>query len=232
MTVSQWSSTEERYSAIRKLGLDTVIWEKYRLTFEEDVFFMLKGVGDFIGVNAPCLFIYDPLCENGRKGYLFDVKHPREVADWVDKNERNLFDYSYLVTSQVTSTSNGFVGTVFSDGKGSMVCETLHVPGVSNHRALSQPSEDISDEVDYFTVEDFSLLSAGGKFLRYKDIRSIMRLYERLEGEFEFVKGVQAGKVGMYTMGYEKTPFQTSLHERLSLNPKGCLTALLFREGR
>ena len=130
-------------------------------------------------------------------------------------------NYTFLVTTLISGIPEGFVGTVYSDGKGKVLGETFHNPYVCNHRKISQPSKEISQlSLDYFVAEEFRL--SGGKLPRLgvRRARKIIREFEDKEGYFEFVYGNHLGKNGIYTTGFEKGDlflFPELLHETLSI---------------
>lgn len=212
-------TTPEVYLRIRDLGLETVVWEQFDI-YEDNKKEVLKLIKQFIEKNNPCLFIYDPRRNGLKKDFLFDVRTFNEVYEWILENERNLSDYSYLITSQITNPGNGFVGNVLSDGHGRLICETLHRPGVCNQRELSQPkenSEDVSRYLDMLVADEFKLESTERGFVPLNVARNIIRLYGDKTGYFEFVKGVHLGSDGIYTIGFENCGF-FSFPEEIFIN--------------
>jgi len=166
----------------------------------------MEKIRVFVNQFSPCLFIFEPSDRERTpqltKGYLFGVKSFSEVEKWIANNPSVLLDYSYLVTTQITNPGNGFVGSVFSDGAGNIVCESLHKPGVSNQRELSQPKESLHGFLDFFASHEFELLSHHGKFLSPYHIRMVIREYAHLPGYFEFVFGKQLDQTGLFTTGF------------------------------
>jgi len=226
-------STVETYSHLRSLGLQTVEWLSFVPRDSEAVEKMKIEVKSFVKKNAPCLFIFEPLpaaAEKGlKKDFLFGVKHFSEVEEWLEKNRLHGLDYSYLITTQITNPSFGFVGSVFSNAKGDLVCETFHRKGVSNHRKLSQSSENISSELDFFVVHDFELVSQRARFLSYDQTRSIVREFSHLDGYFEFTYGEQLGKSGIFATGFlpsSSSHFPPQLWENEFRNPRNRFHAL------
>jgi len=206
-------NTAETYSKIENMGLETVVWREFSKIKSLRTFLEIAG---FIQNNKPCLFIYDPKSDNVKKGYLFNVKKFSEVFKWTFNNLKNWDKYNYLITTQISNHGFGFVGAAYSDGRGNLFCETLHKPGVCNQRELSQSENKmITSYVDYFIIDECQLTSLGGKFLSNSDIADIKRHYLDKKGYFEFVKGEQKDKVGIYTTGYEPFQDRISFPERL-----------------
>jgi hypothetical protein len=197
-------STTAKYAQIKSLSLETVKWEEYS---PEELLKNLKtNVKKFIDANAPCLFIFDPKSPDAQKGFLFNVNSVNEIIDWVKKNKNNVKYYNYLITTQITNRGNGFVGSVHSDGKGNLTCETLHYPGICNQRELSQPSKNYSEflsELFIEETEDGEIWAISSNHLLKEDIIAIKKEYMQRVGYFEFVKGWQNGKKRIYTIGYE-----------------------------
>lgn len=210
--------TTETYAKIKESGLETVKWEEFDPKNDDDIQQMLASTRRFIEKRKPCLFIRDPRKKELKKEYLFDVNDFSQVLDWAAKNKNAILDYSYLVTTQIDNHGPGFVGNVFSDGKGSLFCETLHRPGISNQRELSQPKEDIGRYLDHFVAEEFTLRNADGRYLTRENIEEIMNLYAHRKGYFEFVKGIQHGRIGTYTIGFEDLRYPKELSEALTLD--------------
>lgn len=217
------NNTVKTYSAIHNQGLCPVIWDTYDLTHPDQTTSLIVACDKFITKNKPCLFIYDPKTPLLKKGFLFGITNMQEVHQWLQENEKNLIKYNYLVTTQVENHGRGYVGSVFSDGKGNMLCETMHKPGVSNQRELSQPKEDISRFLDGFTLNDYDLKTWRGKMLTKADINEISKEFSGLEGYFEFVYGKQAGKVGIVTTGFESYAwpliFPQNVIDALNMDP-------------
>lgn len=193
-------STADIYRQIRELWLETVKFEQFDAITEQSI----SVFRSFIQENHPCLFIFDPKTREKGKGYLFGVRDVWEILDWIEKNEQDLEKFSYLITTQIENPGTGFVWSVFSDGKGNMVIETLHKPGVANHRALSQPTGDLSPYLCQCIVENGELLELRGRhFLDTSSFQTIISIYCDLEGYFEFVKWKQWGNLGIFTTGIE-----------------------------
>lgn len=226
-------STVETYSHLRSLGLKTVEWLSFVPRDLEAVEKMKIETKSFVQKNAPCLFIFEPLpvaAEKGlKKDYLFGVQKFSEIEEWLEKKQQRALDFSYLITTQITNPGFGFVGSVFSNGKGDLVCETFHRKGVSNHRKLSQSSENISSELDFFVVHDFELVSQRTHFLSYDQIQSIARTFSHLDGYFEFTYGEQLGERGIFSTGFmpsSSTHFPLQLWENEFRNPRNRFHAL------
>jgi hypothetical protein len=195
--------TTRTYSAIKEMGLTCVDWESFDPACTDDIKTMLQSIHEFMQTKKPCLFIYDPKVPKYRKGYLFGVQNPSPIEQWICDNNHAMQDHSYLITTQVENHGRGFVGSVFSDGKGMLLCETLHSPNVANQRELSQPKKDTSKHIDGFTLEDHELTTWRGRKLALADINTISTQYAGLEGYFEFVYGMQSGRIELVTTGYE-----------------------------
>ncbi len=227
---SKKKNTIETYSSIRDKGLYTVFWENYKY---EKLLDSIEKIRDFINKNKPCLFIYNPTVPGVSKDFLFGVTDISEVKEWIRDNSENLDKYYYLITSQITNPGDGFVGSVYSDGKGKIFCETLHQEGICNHRILSHGKCD-STEVSSFYVENFELLSREGKFLAFENIKDIFSVYWDKKGYFEFVNGIQSGRRGIYTTGFEELrgmfDFPEEICESQNFNLHGRLAAILYRE--
>jgi len=197
--------TSEKYAEIKGMNLETVKWKLYTST---DLLPALHEIKNFIDQYKPCLFIYDPRTSEVKKDFLKNVNDIDSVYLWINRNFNDVKNYDYLITSQIDNPGDGFVGTVFSDGRGSLVCETLHTPTVSIHRELSQPKKEFPEGALnklYMECDEINdIWSVMGKHLTRRDILEIQELYMPRRGYFEFVQGVQVGgKRGMYTTGYE-----------------------------
>ena len=210
--------TAEIYQSIKSRGLETVIWKEFR-----NIDKSILKIRSFIEHYKPCLFIYDPLSTDVKKGYLFNQKNIDEIMDWMYKNPIEKF--SYLITSMIDIKDKGFIGSSYSDGKGSIFCETAHT-GSSNHRTLSQSPIVNSENTCRFTVEDFEVRSFEGKYLRSDDIQRIVGIYSNKKGFFEFVYGEQNGRWGIYTTGIENVECPYGLKETEEINLKSRLKAI------
>jgi len=197
-------NTPETYSLIREMGLPTVLWKQYSVNSNRDLEKMLKSANAFIKHKNPCLFIWDPTVNSLDKGYFVNVGDSDIIFDWVKKNKTNVKNYRYLITTQIINPGNGFVGNAISDGNGKMFVETLHTPGVVNHRALTQPREKDSDYIDFFSVENFELDAVSRGILSGEGLRKIVELYSTRRGFFEFNCGEHLGNKGIYTIGFQK----------------------------
>lgn len=233
-------TTPECYARIRALGLETVVWETLRIAepSKRDIERAIETARIFLIRNSPILWMYDPSIPRLTKEYLIGVTKIDEIIAWIRRNKSDLPFYTYLLTSQISNPDRGFVGTVFSDGKGKILCETLHKKGVCNHRALSGGSVAHGENIDFFTIENFELAAAKGRFLHYADILDITRHYDLLEGYFEFVRGVQNGKRGTYTTGIGTKEFSQKLfdfpeelHKALTETLTHKCIALAYKEG-
>ncbi len=195
-------TTPDVYSQIKRIGLKTVNWNSFSPRENVDLDDMLTRMDGFIMDFSPCLFIWDPKFQ-GKKDYLFNVLEVNKVCDWVSSNKP--FDYSYLITTLISSCSGGYVGTIMSDGKGKLFCETYHEPGVSNHRVLSQSKTDES-KLSYFCrffSQDFELASLSGQGLNESEINYLLKTFSFEKGYFEFVRGMHLNKPGVYVTGFE-----------------------------
>jgi hypothetical protein len=199
-------STSDKYAEIKNLGLETVMWKFYS---SNEIISGLPEIQSFIGKNNPCLFIYDPRVSDLKKGFLFGIKTHEPVYNWVVDNLFSTDNYNYLITTQIENPGKGFVGSAFSNGRGKMWCETLHTQGVCNQRDLSQPNQQwenfasVINELYIDREDDLFSWSVSGNHLTKKDVEKLQELYLHREGYFEFVKGMQAGREGIYTVGYE-----------------------------
>ncbi len=209
-------TTPETYRKIKELGLEPAMWNDFPVGTKRNN--LLSLCDKFVLNYSPCLFIYDPINENVKKGYLFGVTKISEVENWL--NENNLKDYSYLITSQVTNHRDGFVGTVFSDGNGKIFCETLHKPNVCNHRELSRPKENTGKYLDYVIFEEGQLCSSGLTYLTPEMINEIADMYIHQKGYFEFVNGVHLGRKSLITTGFEMLDFPHEIHMQFILDAK------------
>ena len=231
-------NTSDKYAEIQNLELETVIWKSYSGT---GVVSALQEIKSFVAKYNPCLFIYDPRPKDLKKGFLFGIKTHQPVYDWVNDHLFSTDEYNYLITTQIENPGRGFVGSVFSNGKGKLWCETLHTSGVCNQRDLSQPNqqwenfESVTNEL-YIDHEDglFSWAVSGNQLTK-KDIEKIQELYLHREGYFEFVKGVQAGREGIYTVGYEfgrLFELPDNVHHYGCINTAFRARGLALKEGR
>ena len=219
--------TVSTYSDIRDMGLATVDWEFYDLhgnNLGEDVHSNMRA---FIKSKKPCLFIFDPKKDGLRKGFLFGVQDPGEVQRWLSENMDSHRHYDYLVTTQIVNPGNGFVGTLFSDGNGRVLCETLHKDGVCNQRELSQGSGIDASNSDFFVAEDFEIAGLNGRFLNRGDVNTLMKQYSHRKGYFEFVNGMHLGLKGIFTTGFSKKDYPQALHECLMLDAHNRCGALM-----
>jgi hypothetical protein len=208
--------TTEIYSEIKNMGLKTVEWKQY--SADELLAAIASEVKEFVEKYNPCLFIFDPQVDAVKKGYLFGVKDVKEITAWIDANKENLYNYSYLITTLISNHGSGFVGSVHSNGKGKLICETLHSPGVCNQRELSQPTKDQTPFINELFIDetDGEIWAVSNVWLSKKDILDIKNAYMHHVGYFEFVKGSQYGKIGLYTTGHEEGGlfnFHEELHE-------------------
>jgi hypothetical protein len=222
----QRRKTDEQYQRVKDMGLETVEWE----TFDPqniNLSQMLSSMEEFILKNQPCLFIFDPLKPPLKKGFLFNVTKLKPVEDWVLDNLTILKEYSYLITTQVCNYGTGFVGTLYSNGKGDLLIETYHKPKVSNQREISQPKEDIEKYRETSIVSNFEILSKQKNFLQRTDLEKLIDIYGLKKGYFDFVKGTQANKTGIYTLDHHSLDFPAALHLELSINKRNRLNALL-----
>ena len=217
-------NTDQTYSQIEKLGLKTVEWDSFESRSPNEVMFRAKR---FINVNRPCLFIWDPLVDNPRvrKSFLFGLKNPKAVNKWVEENRINLDKYRFLITTQIINPGDGFVGSVYSDGKGKVFGETLHYPGICNHQKLSQSSPIATREnLDHFIAEEFSFEGGRLSHLGISNAKELIETFSPHKGYFEFVCGAQKGKRGIYTVGYENNKlfeFPEDLHHHAFLDFRG-----------
>jgi hypothetical protein len=197
----------DTYSLIQNMGLNTVKWKTISNINSENIETKGNLLKRFIEKNAPCLFIYDPTSSGHAKGlkknYMIGVNDFSPVEQWLLKNKSSLEHYSYLVTTQIVNSGDGFVGSVLSDGKGNMFCETLHSKDICNHRDLSQSGICNLDFENNFSVRNFELYQSRGNFLKFSDISNIINTFELREGYFEFVKGVQLNRNELFVTGYE-----------------------------
>jgi hypothetical protein len=198
--------TVESYRHILEdLGLETVFWESHRFNSKSEAIKHLPRIARFIKKHQPCLFIYQPIKPNInlKKEYLVGLTNQEPVREWIEENEQFLSQYFYLVTTQITNPGNGFVGSCFSDGRGSMYVETYHKPGVCIQPELSMPKEEIGKFIDRFTVDGFRIETWNGRFLSEPTMKKLIEMYSDKKGYFEFVCGVQSGKTGIYTTGHD-----------------------------
>jgi hypothetical protein len=224
----------ETYRKIKEMGLETVIWKKFDPKNSREIRIMIREAGMFVLNHRPCLFIYDPISPfNGfSKGFLFDVTDPEQIFDWVNKNREILSSYSFLVTSQITNPGDGFVGGIFSDGLGRLLCETYHRAGVCNQRELSQ-GKGTNKDTGFFVTDIYpekgnpDLEASNGRFLDYSTIRDIIRTFEVHKGYFEFIKGVQSKIPGIFVTGWEPVKFPYDAHEKLTRDESYRAHALL-----
>ncbi len=217
-------NTPETYLLIREMGLPTVFWKKYSIKNERDLEKMLKGATGFIQRKSPCLFIWDPIDPDLHKGYFVNVKNPQIIIDWVRDNKKDVQKYDYLMTTQIINSGNGFVGNAISDGRGRMFVETLHTPGVCNHRDLTQPQKKDDGYFEFFSVENFELASIGRGLLSGEQLRRIIETYSDREGFFEFNYGEHLGNLGAYTVGFQKEgifSFPSDLHSYYARDVSG-----------
>jgi hypothetical protein len=197
-------NTIDTYSLIREMGLPTVLWEKHTVENKRSLEKMLASANNFILKNNPCLFIWDPITADLDKGYFVNVNDSKIIFDWVNKNKNKVENYNYLLTTQIINPGDGFVGNAISDGKGKMFVETLHTPGICNHRDLTQPQKKDEAYLDSFSVDDFSLGALKGNFLLPLQVQEIIENYVSKDGFFEFNYGEHLGNRGVYTVGFQR----------------------------
>jgi len=233
------------YEAIMKLGLKGVEWTKLNISGGVNFYKIFEEARDFLDVHRPCLFIWEPRDENNglKKGYVMGLEDIRHLQDWIYSNEGDLDEYSYVMTSQIINPrgERGFIGSVFSDGFGNMIGESYHRPGVFDQRELSRPGEDFDlNYLNRFSVANFELLgvhagSEGNLFLGERDFSELIETYSPLKGYFEFIRGSQDGKIGIYTTGFKDNglfKFPRELHELEFRNLNGRIEALNIRNGK
>ncbi len=209
--------THETYQTIATKDLKTVKFEHFQSQDKKEI---LKKAEIFIKKYKPCLFIWDPISSKGVKDYFFDLNDTQKIEKWVNENEKSLKDYNFLLTSQIFNHGNGFVGSIYSNGKGKLIGETLHTKNVCSHRALSQGSETCKDTLTEFAFEDFKLRKVSGSQLKREILRQIANNYLHLKGYFEFVYGNHLNNIEIITTGFESLsnfPFPESAHELMSL---------------
>jgi hypothetical protein len=178
------------------------------------------------------LFIFEPKFSGLEKGFLIDVLNNKEIEEWILKNKKQLQNYSFLVTSQIINDGNGFVGSIYSNAKGKIFCETLHLPRVCNHRELSQPKKDISQFVDFFATENFEPEAVSGKFLDSSHIHEIVSEFADKKGYFEFINGLHLGKQGIFVTGFEDASifcYPELLQEHISLESRQRIKATAIK---
>ena len=209
--------THETYQTIIKKGLKTVKFEHFQTSDKKQI---LEKAKIFIEKNKPCLFIWDPISSKGVKDYFFDLKDTLKIEKWVNENVKSLKNYNFLLTSQIFNHGTGFVGSVYSNGEGKLIGETLHIPNVCSHRALSQGSETCKNTLTEFAFEDFDLRKISGNYLKREILRQIANNYLHLKGYFEFVYGNHLNNIEVITTGFESLsnfPFPEKFHELMSL---------------
>jgi hypothetical protein len=191
------------YSQIKNLGLKTVEWDDFRSRSPNEITFKTRR---FLNNGCrSCLFIWEP-CNDDiqlKKSYLFGVTNPETVRNWALENNDFLDKYKFLLTTQITTPGDGFVGSVYSNGEGKIIGETMHSLGVCNHRDLSQSSLPKLSNLDSFVGEEFTLMAGNIPHLGVESAREIIQTFGAHKGYFEFVYGAQNSKVGLYTTGYE-----------------------------
>ncbi|GEM_PF-1095701 len=229
--------TTQVYSQIKKLGLTAVEWIELEIPIstEQHISIFLKETKNFLEANKPCLFIFDPKDSSVRKGFFVDVTDTSIIEQWLLENKQDLSKYYYLITSQIVNNGHAIIGSVFSDGKGKLFCETLHLPAGSSHRLLSQPKTDISKNLDHFTADNFELETAKAKFLSLGDIRQIINEYSDKKGYFEFVKGSHLGKTEIVTTGFEDSllfVFPTAIHSNKARSRHQRAAAMRLRQNQ
>lgn len=231
-------STVQNYQELRDFGLETVEWEEFQPKTKTEIEEMKTVTKAFVETKKPCLFIFEPVelsATSGlKKGYLFNVTEFAEVEKWILENEAVIPKLRFLVTSQVDNPGNGFVGSVFSDGKGKLLCETLHKQGVSNHRVLSQSKEKIQPFLDLVATHEGELFFQQNGFLDAQKTRRLLKTFLPLEGYFEFVFGKHLGKETMVCTGYmplQKARFPEKLWENLFFDLHGRIRAVRGKNG-
>ena len=227
-------NTIETYSHIESLGLSTVRWKSYT---PDNVLSSLDEIKRFIESNNPCLFIFDPRFPGVKKSFLFGVKDFSEVEKWIAKNKNVLTNYNYLITTQIDNPGNGYVGSAYSDGNGRLFCETLHYPGISNQRELTQPTKDYDGYLSQLFIDladSNEIWALSTDWLLRNDVEKIIKTFINHKGYFEFVIGVQHGKLDIYIIGQESGPlfsFPSALHLIGCNNPKYRIIGTILREG-
>jgi hypothetical protein len=226
--------TIDKYNEIRGLELETIVFESYganRLNTS------LIEVRKFVEQNEPCLFIYDAIVPNLHKGALFDVIDYKQIVQWIMSNSDDVHGYNYLITSQISNPGDGFVGSVYSNGRGKMYCETLHDPNVCNQRELTQPSKTYEGLINELYIDATHInetWSVYGKFLSRRDVLDLKDMYINRSGYFEFVKGVQHGDLGIFTVGYETGgifTFPEEIHKNGFIDITCRLNGTLLKDG-
>ncbi|MBT3304030.1 hypothetical protein HN592_01615 [Candidatus Woesearchaeota archaeon] len=201
-------STTGVYSKIKGMGLKTVQWIKFSPSSKKDILNMKKRCSEFITKHTPCLFIWEPR-HTGEKGYIIDVNEISQVVESLASLP--VLAYSYLITTQISNPKKGFIGSVISDGKGKLYCETYHEPGICSHRVLSQSKidENKSSFFGRFSTVNFDLFNLEGSVLSSANVRTILNNYSGMKGYFEFVYGVHLGNWELCTTGFENLGFIT-----------------------
>ena len=235
-------NTSETYFYIRSLGLETLKWLNFSSESHKDFISRIPQLKEFISANRPCLFIWDPKNpENGlKKDFYFNLENEKKIEEWVSENRSLVKKYDYLINTQITNPKDtnpkyGFIGSVFSDGKGNIFGETYHEPGVYNQRLLSRPKKDLSDYLNIFCTGNFKPeIILNGKERIFHDktsLKEIIDLYGDLRGYFEFMKGVQNNKIGIYTIGFAQEAsyyFPKDLFDHYCLNIRGKMNVRLL----
>ena len=185
--------------------------------------------------NKPCLFIYEPTgkISSLKKEFLFGVEDIKEIFSWIKGNQKDIYDYKYIITTQIQDYERSFVGTAMSNGKGKMLIETLHRPGICNHRELSHGKCNSAEVSEIFIdIGHDEWWSAKNPLLKRDLAEKIISSYADRKGYFEFVHGVHKGIMGTYTTGYETSGifrFDEALHESWMMSSKERLIGASYR---
>jgi hypothetical protein len=224
--------TTEKYQEIKDLGLETVAWIEYSSLTKNN----FKEIAEFIKVNKPCLFIYDPKTSEYHKGFLFNVESMNPVISWIDKSSTSVDKFNYLVTTQITNPYDGFVGTVRCDGKGKMMATTLHYPGICNQREVTEPTKDYTGYWNDISIDETGIHSSWAstdRWMKSYQIKELIETYMHREGYFEFINGYQSGRRGLFTIGYEKGGafgFDSQIYQLELTNTTALIRGKLLKE--
>jgi hypothetical protein len=226
------------YSEINKQELDTIIWKQYFIepiknnSILANINNLIDDMADFIHNFKPCLFIWDPKSKSSgkSKGFYYNIDSIEKIVEWFADTLDDCDKYNYLLTSQIGALPDGFVGSLFSDGKGKIFCETYHEPNNINQQKVSQGNLN-PEWLDHFTVTDFELETWQGNFLSADDINKLVRLYSNKKGYYEFIKGNQLGEKAIFTIGYSPLGYYPQqLHDIFSIDLKRKCNARVIKD--
>lgn len=212
--LSDCNSKKEQHDRIKKLGLPCLD------------FIIVNGNGqqearEFIGRHSPVVLVATPGdSDRLRKHVELGVKSYGQFEAFVKKTKAGGKNghYSYFIGDMIEPAQDSYVGTAISDGKGRLFCEFYKKPFMTEIRELTAGVCDTA-HINHLLVEEFDTIVVSPSNIPSLDLRYLINELPAFTGYFEFIKGIKAGKLGLYFIQYERTnAFSNVLQTVNSLN--------------